>query len=319
MKNYHNSITVDMFGHSFFHNYACTGDDNIYFFQNDKISNNVKKFITQMINMNSSKFSYGKQFRQQFADNLKILLPVTSSGEIDYEFMESFIQKLENAKLGEYKEYAKKRVNEILFSKKIENVKLEEKNWEEFVIGDIFQKFIQGKSKGLNHLIEKNGSVPYLGATNKNNGVLTFVNEEKSMIQKGNCICFIRNGQGSVGYSVYKKESFISTSDNTIAYADWLNFYTGNFIVTCSDMIRSKYSFGYKRNNERLLKDKIILPTTPAGEPDYLYMENYIKDIMLKKYTEYFEFKNINHYYSKNLNNGLLKAAQSISDNIYDV
>ena len=37
--------------------------------------------------------------------NQIILLPVTASGEIDYEFIESFIQKLEDAKLDEYKKY----------------------------------------------------------------------------------------------------------------------------------------------------------------------------------------------------------------------
>lgn len=80
--------------------------------------------------------------------------------------------------------------------------------------------------------------------------------------------------------------------------------------------LSEKYNFNREINDDRISTEVIILPTTPAGEPDYLYMENYIKDIMLKKYTEYFEFKNINHYYSKNSNNRHLKAAQSISDNI---
>lgn len=274
--------------HSFF-----TGQ-NIQVLSYENCTKENALFISKLIQLQMVKFNWGGNGATLGRlSRTKILLPVTSSGEIDSKFMESFIQKLENAKLDEYKEYAKKRVNEILFSQKIENAKLEEKNWKPFLIGEIFNKFVQGKSKGLNHLNEKNGEIPYLGATNRNNGVLTFVNEETSMLQKGNCMCFIRNGQGSVGYSVYKREPFISTSDNTFAYADWLNCFTGNFIVTSSDMIRSKYSFGYKRNNERLIKDKIMLPTTPAGEPDYLYMESYIKEIMLRKYNEYLNYKKV--------------------------
>ena len=282
-------------GHAYYqnHEFTCSHDVNPLYLKNYNLNSILAKFIITTIEKQRVCFRYIHKWRPSRMRKSKILLPVTASGEIDYEFMESFIQKLENAKLDEYKEYAKKRVNEILFSQKIENAKLEEKNWKPFLIGEIFNKFVQGKSKGLNHLNEKNGEIPYLGATNRNNGVLTFVNEETSMLQRGNCMCFIRNGQGSVGYSVYKREPFISTSDNTFAYADWLNCFTGNFIVTSSDMIRSKYSFGYKRNNERLIKDKIMLPTTPAGEPDYLYMESYIKEIMLRKYNEYLNYKKV--------------------------
>ena len=290
-----NCITVGLDTQTVFYQpYSFFTGQNIQVLSYENCTKENALFISKLIQLQMVKFNWGGNGATLGRlSRTKILLPVTASGEIDYEFMESFIQKLENTKLDEYKEYAKKRVNEILFSQKIENAKLEEKNWKPFLIGEIFNKFVQGKSKGLNHLNEKNGEIPYLGATNRNNGVLTFVNEETSMLQRGNCMCFIRNGQGSVGYSVYKREPFISTSDNTFAYADWLNCFTGNFIVTSSDMIRSKYSFGYKRNNERLIKDKIMLPTTPAGEPDYLYMESYIKEIMLRKYNEYLNYKKV--------------------------
>lgn len=314
-QKYHNSISVDMFGHSFFHNYTCTGDDNIYFFQNDKISDNAKKFITQMINMNSSKFSYGKQFRQQFADNLKILLPVTTSGEIDYDFMESFIQKLENAKLDEYKEYAKKRENEILFSRNFENVKLEEKEWESFKIEDIFE--IKPGVRLTSANMEK-GNRPFIGASDSNNGITNFVSNTNKSVDKN---LLGVNYNGSVVENFYHPYECIFSDDvKRFHLRNWNdNKFCLLFMKTIILQQKIKFLYSYKFNEKRMKSQNIILPKTPSGEPDYLYMENYIKDIMLKKYTEYFEFKNINHYYSKNSNNGLLKAAQSISDNIYDV
>ncbi|WP_368103219.1 hypothetical protein [Bifidobacterium pseudocatenulatum] len=33
------------------------------------------------------------------------------------------------------------------------------------------------------------------------------------MILEGNCIGFIKNGDGSAGFAIYKAEQFISTSD----------------------------------------------------------------------------------------------------------
>lgn len=69
---------------------------------------------------------------------------------------------------------------------------LSEKEWKEFTICSLF-KIVHGKSKGLNHLKESKYGINYLGATNLNNGVLCQVEKVDSMIQKGNCIAFIRN------------------------------------------------------------------------------------------------------------------------------
>lgn len=49
--------------------------------------------------------------------------------------------------------------------------------------------------------------------------MLDFVEPVEGMVQKGNCIAFIRNGEGSMGYAVYKQEDFISTADITLGYA----------------------------------------------------------------------------------------------------
>ena len=285
MPLFSKSITVDMFGHSYYHNYECTGDDNIYFFQNNRINESLK-------------FSYGKQFRQKYADKLKIMLPISVAGKIDCDFIESYIKGMEDQKSKEYCEFALKRIRECAIGEKQIIEKLEEKRWKPFEISKLFDEFVQGKSKGLNHLDECNGIVSYIGATNRNNGILSFVKDTKEckyMVQNGNCIGFIRNGQGSVGYAIYKYERFISTSDITFAYSSWLNKFNGLFVVASQDLIRNKYSFGYKRNNERLIKDKILLPITSYGNPDYEYMEKYIKKLMYEKYKEYLAFKNQKH------------------------
>ena len=87
-------ITVDMFGNSFYHDYKCSGDDNIYAFINDNLNSYVKMFISTIINR-YSEYSYKEQFRQKNADNLTIKLPVTSNGEPDYKYMEEYMKKIE--------------------------------------------------------------------------------------------------------------------------------------------------------------------------------------------------------------------------------
>lgn len=152
-------------------------------------------------------------------------------------------------------------------------------NWKNFLLRDLFPTLVAGKSKGLNHIEKSLCGISYLGATNQNNGVLCFVSRNESIIQKGNCIAFIRNGEGSMGYSVYKAEDFIATSDMTLGYNEHLNKYTGTFITTIADRVRGKYNFGYKRSANRLSKEIITLPVDKNGSPDWEYMEHYMRNI----------------------------------------
>lgn len=166
---------------------------------------------------------------------------------------------------------------------------LKEKNWQAFFVCDLF-RLETGKSKGLNHLEEDAQGIPYLGATNRNNGVLSFVKPVENLIQRGNCIAFIRNGEGSVGYSVYKREDFIATSDITCGYADFLNEFVGMFITTVADKVRGKYNFNYKRSDTRLRREKLILPVTDDGDPDFEYMELYMRNLAAEQYRRYFDY-----------------------------
>lgn len=89
-------ITVDMFGNCFYHNYKCFGDDNIYAFINNNLNKYHKWFIASVINAeNSAIFSYANQFRQNDADKLSVMLPQTSSGEPDWDYMEQYMKNIE--------------------------------------------------------------------------------------------------------------------------------------------------------------------------------------------------------------------------------
>ena len=86
---YHKPITVDMFGNCFFHSVDCAGDDNVYFFVNDVISDLCKLFLaTCIMSSTSASFEYSHQFRQNDADVLSVVLPVTVDGQPDWVWME---------------------------------------------------------------------------------------------------------------------------------------------------------------------------------------------------------------------------------------
>ena len=138
------------------------------------------------------------------------------------------------------------------------------------------------------------GQTPYVGATNRNNGVMEFLNVKKEYIVPGNCIVFVCNGDGSIGLSVYRETDFVGSVDVKIGRSEHLNRYVGTFMTTVADTVRPQYSFGYKRTLPRLQNEIIKLPITSSGTPDYAYMENYMKATESKLIQRY-----ISHRLSK--------------------
>ena len=155
----------------------------------------------------------------------------------------------------------------------------DKKEWKQYKVKELFEiekckcSNASALSKNTN-----NSSIPYIGATNRNNGTMYFVERNEAMITKGNCIVFICDGQGSVGYSLYKKEDFIGSTTLKIGRNQNLNQYNGLFIVAALNKNKELYSYGYKRTENRLKNEVIYLPANELGLPDYKYMESCIKN-----------------------------------------
>lgn len=151
---------------------------------------------------------------------------------------------------------------------------LSDVEWRRFFIKDIFSiencKCSKVSSLSL-------GDTPYVGATNRNNGVLSFVKKDEEFMTAGNCIAFICDGEGSIGYSIYKGEDFIGSTTVKVGRNKYLNKYNSMFITTISDRVRSKYNFGFKRNEKHLKKEILQLPVDSDGNPNWQFMEDYIK------------------------------------------
>jgi len=118
----------------------------------------------------------------------------------------------------------------------------------------------------------------YIGAKKDDNGVMKTVAKDDELISKGNCIIFICDGEGSVGYTNYMDRDFIGTINLTAGYNERLNQYTGLFLTAVLDLERPKYSFGRKYRSN-IPNTYIKLPKTSTGKPDWDYMEEYIKSL----------------------------------------
>lgn len=170
------------------------------------------------------------------------------------------------------------------------DLKLSSLEWKEFKLNDLFDRIEKGKCKNTNEETKQSiNGVSFLSATLNNNGVSGFV-EPNYLLQKGNCIMFVNQGDGGAGYSVYKKEDFISTTSNSFGYAKWINRYTGLFVASILCRFKEKYSFGYGRTENRLKNDRILLPINSKGQPNWEFMENFMRKIEYKKLNIYLDY-----------------------------
>lgn len=151
-----------------------------------------------------------------------------------------------------------------------------EEQWAEFRIGDIFTSFENCKCSVARDLLSDGDDCYYIGAKKNENGIMRRVAYDSNLITTGNCIVFICDGQGSVGYTNYMNQDFIGSTTLTVGRNKYINKYTGMFLVSVLDLERPKYSFGRKYRTK--IADTVIkLPSASDGSPDWNYMEQFIK------------------------------------------
>lgn len=152
-------------------------------------------------------------------------------------------------------------------------------NWKEFKLGGKNGLFRFENCKcGNAGELDAGNDVFYIGAKKSDNGVMKKVAHNEQLLTAGNCIVFICDGQGSVGYTNYMDRDFIGSTTLTVGRNKHLNKYNALFLVTVLDLEKPKYSYGrkYRKHMQEIV---IRLPATKEGTPDYGYMENYIKSL----------------------------------------
>ena len=136
---------------------------------------------------------------------------------------------------------------------------------------------------------ETDGATPLITAVGTNNGIGYFVgNENDSRAERS--ISVVRNG-ASVAKAFYHKYSALYGNDcrrMQLKYSE--SEFVNLFITQVIGMQNKAFSYSRKLGTERLLNLRIMLPITDDGAPDYKYMEQYTKNLMLRKYKQYLAY-----------------------------
>ena len=163
---------------------------------------------------------------------------------------------------------------------------LYEKTWLDFSLDTIFTV---SPGKRLETRNKTSGTRPFIGATDNNNGVTGFVGNKNSSVDS-NVLGVNYNGAPCIAF--YHPYECIFSDDvkrlHLRDYPDGRNVFL--FFVAIFEKQRSKYSYGYKFKEQRMLSQKLMIPINSDGMPDYEYMEQYIDNIMSRKYKQYIAY-----------------------------
>lgn len=179
-----------------------------------------------------------------------------------------------------YDSYITSHNNNVVISISNEDTrdeKIDATQWKEFVIKDLFTVKRPLARSQANY---DDGDVPFVASGNFNNGVLKYLEPKKGeILDVGNCITV----SPIDGNSFYQENDFLGRggagSSIILLYNPNLNIYNGYFIATVIRTVCRKYAYSDMANKDTIVAEKIKLPVTSDGTPDYDYMTEFISKI----------------------------------------
>ncbi|MBO7123349.1 MAG: N-6 DNA methylase [Treponema sp.] len=158
------------------------------------------------------------------------------------------------------------------------------KEWKSFKIFDIFT-IQNGKGIKKEEIEEFPGDFPAIQSGEINNGVLGFI--EKNYCKDMNytltdepCLTVARTG--TAGFVAFQKNGCVvgdSAKILLLKNKDFGNTYVYIFLATILNANRYKFSYGRKVTEEKYNDLVLRLPIDADGNPNYHFMENYIKSL----------------------------------------
>lgn len=158
-------------------------------------------------------------------------------------------------------------------------LRLDDRNWASFKICDLFEP-TRGTEKNMAVLAE--GSVPLISARNTGNGIKAFVDIPSNRLHKGHSITLNNDGDGGAGLAYYQPMSFALDTHVTdlkpIPSLSDLSKHAMQFVAAAISKQRPLFGHGRSISLKRLSLLRVMLPIDMLGEPDWQFMEDYIRE-----------------------------------------
>lgn len=235
-----------------------SGRDLYYLSPLINMSDQEKLFYCMCIKVNKYRYNYGRQANRTLRD---ILIPDIS--EIPEEIKQVDLNKFHEA-------------SKVIIQDKIA---LNTNNWKDFSLTDLFSIFKGERLTKRNQVV---GDTPLITAGDEKNGVTSRIDFETFKDSKK---WFKNTITIDMFFNTFYQENIYFSDDNVHTlkiiekYENVCNKYSYLFLVAILRNKKVKYSYGRQLRLNRLIQEKIKLPVDKNNDPDWDFMENYIKTI----------------------------------------
>ncbi|MBC2081448.1 restriction endonuclease subunit S [Listeria welshimeri] len=209
--------------------------------------------------------------------NQNVSLPY-KNGEIDFDFMDSFVAELEAERILELEAYLsatglkdyKLTLDE---QRALDEFESRQVMFEEFTYKSIFNQIKQGRRLRKEDQIP--GNIPFVMAGTTNTGVVNCVSNPVAIFQKNSITIDIFGNTFYRGYDFGAGDDTGVYHNDTEEYSKETMLY---FATTMNKSITGKFSYGNKLRSSQSINFKMKLPVL-NNQPDYTTMETLISAI----------------------------------------
>lgn len=186
--------------------------------------------------------------------------------------------------LARYRAYIEARI--VKLGDYIEIPALNEKKWGAVRLIDTFDTVSRGKRlKKADHV---KGDTPYVSSTALNNGNDGACGNDVDVRVFKDCLTLANSG--SVGSCFYHPYRFVASDHVTALQRTGMSANVYLMLSALISRLGEKYNFNREINDIRISRERVMVPVTDSGEPDYEYMDQYAKNMMLRKYKQYLSY-----------------------------
>lgn len=280
-----NTITVDMFGNTFYraNEYKMVTHARVFALlpQNFVLSEPVGLFICTALKWLASTYSFSNMCSYKEIKDLIIYLPSRNDDTPDWDYMADRIKELEAERIKELEAYLlASGLDDYELTEADKQVLAEEVQWKEFRIGNLFNIEPTSAYKMTNlELFRSDGNVPVLSNSSANNGISGYCGLEPT--EKGNIITFSDTTTGG-NTMFFQEKPFVGYSHVQGMYPLGFELDERIALFLISSMrkaVGNMFDYANKFNRAIVREIKVLLPVGDNNQPDWDYMERYIRAI----------------------------------------
>ncbi len=270
MDIFENCLTLSnsgSIGYCFYHPYKFVSSDHctIIKIKDDTVLMDIHigLFLKPIIETMRHKYSFGREISNDRLKKETVILPVTNKGKVDWNFIKNFMMNVSKTS-----SFSNTEINTIK-----NKIGLKIDDWKEYKLIDLFD--VKGAKPSYTKQEVFPGDYLYITTSNKNNGVASMSHIEH---EDANVITI---DSATDGMAFYQEFKFVGSDHVEVLTpkSNFMNKYIGLFIITILNLQVAKYGYGRKRAQKRIKEETLRLPVDKNDNPDWQFMENYIKSL----------------------------------------